>query len=210
MIRPQLLADSGYANAGSAPQWPFAEPETRAPVTEAVKDDLNRFLASVERRALRIAEFATGGRDEALDIVQDAMLQLATHYAHRPSPEWAPLFHRILDNKVLDWQRRQSVRRRLFGWSAPNDDDGEALAAIPDRAAPEAAEKLKQAQAMTVLRGALARLPRRQQQAFVLRIWEGLSVEDTARAMGCSDGSVKTHLSRALHSLRGQLDGVWP
>jgi RNA polymerase sigma-70 factor (ECF subfamily) len=185
--------------------------ENDAAVTTAVKEELNRFLADIERRALRIAEIATGSRDDALDIVQDAMVQLARHYAHRPAGEWQPLFHRILDNKILDWQRRQTVRRRLFGAATDTSgDDEDPLHLIPDLSQPDGAQQLKRTQAMAVLERALRNLPKRQRQAFVLRIWEGLSVEETAAVMGCGDGSVKTHLSRALHTLREQLQTVWP
>lgn len=206
---------AGYAGVQGLGAWPAVAPETRSTVTDnGVAEQLNGFLAGVERRALRVAEFATGSRDEALDIVQDAMLQLASRYSRRPSAEWPPLFHRILDNKIHDWQRRQSVRRRLFGWTRSSDDaDGgeeDALLRVADLDTPEVVQQLKQQEAMRVLRGAVGDLPRRQREAFLLRIWEGLSVDETAKLMGCSDGSVKTHLSRALHALRGELDGVWP
>jgi RNA polymerase sigma-70 factor (ECF subfamily) len=179
--------------------------------------ELDGFLASVERRALRMAEVATGSRDDALDIVQDAMMQLVRRYGSRPSSEWPPLFYRILDNRIHDWQRNQSLRRRLFGFGfagnperSQEDADHDALAQIADNHAPELPEQIKQQQAMRVLEAALRALPRRQREAFTLRLWEGLSVEDTATAMGCSDGSVKTHLSRALQALRAELEGVWP
>jgi RNA polymerase sigma-70 factor (ECF subfamily) len=174
--------------------------------------DLDAFLAGVERRAFRIAQVATRDRDEALDIVQDAMLQLARRYARRPAAEWPPLFHRILDNKIRDWQRRQSVRRRLFRMPAEDIDEAheDTLESLADPAQPEAVQRLGQQQALAVLDGAIRALPLRQRQAFVLRVWEGLSVEHAAAAMGCSDGSVKTHLSRALSALRARLDGVWP
>lgn len=210
MLESYATEPSRYPSARPAAGWPASPAENASPVSPAVQDELNRFLAGVERRALRVAEFATGGRDEALDVVQDAMLMLATRYADRPAAEWPPLFHRILENKITDWQRRQTVRRRLFGWSAPVDEDGDPLAELPDMTAPEFAEQLKQQQAMTKLKEGLAALPRRQREAFVLRVWDGLSVEETAAAMGCSDGSVKTHLSRALQALRARLEGTWP
>ena len=180
-----------------------------------VRDErsLEAFLASVERRAFRIAEMATHDRDEAVDIVQDAMMQLARSYGDRPAGEWPPLFHRILENKIRDWQRRQGVRRRLF-FQPPADSNEEEredpLAAIADPATGDLSEELKREQAMQQVSKSLQALPERQRQAFVLRIWEGLSVEETARVMGCSDGSVKTHLSRALAVLRRDLAGVWP
>lgn len=176
--------------------------------------DLDAFLAGVERRALRIAEIATRDRDEALDLVQDAMLQLVRRYGARPAAEWPPLFHRILGNRVLDWQRRQTLRRRLFFWRSdgPGDEDsaGDPIEQIADAAAVDAPEQLQRQQAMHRLEASLRKLPTRQRQAFELRIWEGLSVEDTAVAMGCSGGSVKTHLSRAMQLLRSELAGVWP
>ncbi len=173
---------------------------------------LDAFLASVERRALRIAQIATRDRDEALDLVQDAMLQLARRYATQPAAEWPPLFYRILENRIRDWQRRQTVKRRIFFWrdhDAESEDD-DPLEQVADPAQPDGAALLQRRQAMQCLEGALHKLPARQREAFELRIWEGLSVDETATAMGCSDGSVKTHLSRALHSLRAQLEGVWP
>lgn len=175
--------------------------------------DLDAFLASVERRAFRIAQIATRDTDEALDLVQDAMLKLARRYGTRPAEEWPPLFHRILENRIRDWQRRQTIRRRLFLAPAARVEADEPLPdpieQIPD-SGPGAPQRLAQAEAMAVLAPAIEALPARQRQAFILRVWDGLSVEDTASAMGCSDGSVKTHLSRALHALRTRLQGVWP
>ncbi len=162
--------------------------------------ELDGFLASVERRALRIAQIATRDRDEALDIVQDAMIQLARSYGARPASEWTPLFYRILNNKVLDWQRRGTVRRRVLFWQddKPDGDDFNPAELVADASQPNAQDLLQQQQAMQKLEKALRELPARQREAFTLRIWEGLSVEDSAKAMGCSDGSVKTHLFRAL------------
>lgn len=176
---------------------------------------LDAFLAGVERRAFRVAQVATGDRDEALDLVQDAMLQLARRYAARPEAEWPPLFYRILENRIRDWQRRQTLRRRLFWWqdraAADGDETEDALESLPDPSdRQDGLAQLQRRESMQVLERALRALPARQRQAFELRIWEGLSVEDTATAMGCSDGSVKTHLSRALHSLRARLEGVRP
>ncbi|MEK6806164.1 MAG: RNA polymerase sigma factor [Pseudomonadota bacterium] len=173
--------------------------------------ELDSFLASVERRAQRIAEIATRDRDEALDIVQDSMIQLAKKYAARPASEWTPLFYRILNNKVLDWQRRGTVRRRVLFWQddKADGDDFNPAELVADMSQPNAQDLLQQQQAMQKLEEALRALPARQRETFTLRIWEGLSVEDTAKAMGCSDGSVKTHLFRALATLREQLEGVW-
>ncbi len=191
--------------------WPVPDATKLAAVSAADQaGSLDTFLASVEKRAFRIAQIATRYRDEALYIVQYAMLQLATRYARRPPEEWTPLFYRILGNKVRDWQRHQSVRRRLLFWrESAGEDVEEAVEREPDRGA-HGAELLQRRQAMDVLEGALRDLPRRQREAFELRLWQGLSVEEAARAMGCSQGSVKTHLFRALQALRERLRGVWP
>lgn len=173
---------------------------------------MDRFLAEVERRALRIATYCTGDRDEALDIVQDAMLKLVRNYAGRPSAEWRPLFYRILANRITDQQRREAVRRRVIAWFVPaaEGDESDPIDALPDPRAQAPDELLARADAMTALEAALRQLPVRQQQAFLLRSLEGLDVAETATAMGCSEGSVKTHYSRAVHRLRATLGDHWP
>jgi len=168
---------------------------------------LNRFLAGVEKRAFRMAQLATGDVDEALDLVQEAMLTLARRYARRPEAEWAPLFHRILQNRIRDWYRRRKVRNGLMAWLRRDDPDA---AADPLENLPTAENRGPAAQADNLalhdrLARALSELPLRQQQTFLLRVWEGLDVKDTARAMGISSGSVKTHYSRAVHALREKL-----
>lgn len=173
---------------------------------------LDAFLASSQARAVRVAEIATRSRDDALDIVQDAMLHLARSYGRRPFEEWAPLFHRIVENKIRDWQRRQTVRNRVFFWRSTTlvDEEETSLESLaPDLSVPDATEQLMQAEAMQQLEIAIAALPDRQRQAFVLRVWDGLSTEEAAHVMGCSDGSVKTHLSRALSAIRAKLGSSW-
>ena len=182
--------------------------ETRALQKE---QQLNRFLAEVERRALRIAEIAVRDRDEALDLVQDAMIKLARKYADRPQDEWTPLFYRILQNGVRDWHRRQAVRNRVmvwFGRGSQDDDEYDAVASAPDPIGRTPDEELSNSEAMATLEVAVRGLPTRQREAFMLRTFEGLDVAATAIAMGCSQGSVKTHYSRAIHSLRETL-GEW-
>lgn len=174
--------------------------------------ELNRFFAEVERRALRIAEIGVRDRDEALDLVQDAMIKLARRYADRPKDEWPPLFYRILQNGVRDWHRRQNVRNRVMVWfgRAPAEDGGyDPVAAAPDPIGRTPDEELANAQAMDKLELAVAELPTRQREAFMLRTFEGLDVAGTATAMGVSAGSVKTHYSRAVHSLREKLGEHW-
>lgn len=172
---------------------------------------LNRFLAEVEKRALRIAEISIRDRDEALDLVQDAMIKLARNYANKPAEEWPPLFYRILQNRIRDWQRRQAVRGRVMVWFGRGNDDNDydPVAAAPDPAGRTPDENLESQEAMTSLEGALGALPGRQREAFMLRTFEGLDVAGTAAAMGCSEGSVKTHYSRAVHSLRETLGEHW-
>jgi RNA polymerase sigma-70 factor, ECF subfamily len=170
---------------------------------------LDGFLRGVERRALRMAELSTGSRDEALDLVQDAMLAFVRNYAAKPEADWAPLFHRVLDSRITDWHRRSQVRGRWLGswWPArADDDDTDPMAAAPDPREAGPLARLVDADAGQALDLALRQLPLRQRQAFLLRIWEGLDVADTAAAMRCSEGSVKTHLWRALNALRLALE----
>lgn len=176
---------------------------------------LDEFLAGVDRRAFRIAEFATGNREEALDLVQDAMMGLVKSYADRAPEDWPPLFHRILQSRIRDWYRRSRVRNRFRWW--PGSGSGEAgtersdpIQQAPDTGRPDTLQSVMQDDAVTRLQEVLQTLPVRQQQVFLLRIWEGLNVADTAFAMGCSEGSVKTHYSRALHRLRELLEEHWP
>jgi len=176
------------------------------------EQQLNQFLAGVERRALRFAEIAVRDRDEALDLVQDAMIKLARNYAGRPEEEWTPLFYRILQNGIRDWHRRQMVRNRVmvwFGRSSAPDDDYDPVAQAPDPMGRTPEEQIEARQAMQTLEDAVAELPARQREAFMLRTFEGLDVAGTAVAMGCSAGSVKTHYSRAVHTLREVLGEHW-
>jgi RNA polymerase sigma-70 factor (ECF subfamily) len=176
---------------------------------------LDRFLRDVEKRAFRIAEIAVRDREDALDIVQDAMLQLARVYGRRPSEEWRPLFYRILQNRIHDCQRRRRTRSRVIAWwtGGTRDADGEEAAPDPVESAigddPGPRVRLENAEAMAALEAALRELPERQQQAFLLRHLEGLDVAATAASMGCSEGSVKTHLFRAVHALRTRLGEHW-
>jgi RNA polymerase sigma-70 factor (ECF subfamily) len=176
------------------------------------EQNLNRFLAQVEKRALRIAEISVRDRDEALDLVQDAMIRLARKYADRGIDEWTPLFYRILQNGVRDWHRRQAVRNRVmvwFGRGKNSDQDVDVIALAPDPGGRTPDEQLQVSEAMQSLEQAVRELPARQREAFMLRTFEGLDVRGTAAAMGCSEGSVKTHYSRAVHSLRDTLGEHW-
>jgi RNA polymerase sigma-70 factor (ECF subfamily) len=192
--------------------WDGPAPALKESVLEYTRE-LEKFLSEIERRAFRMAQVALRDPDDALDVVQDAMLKLARNYASRPSAEWRPLFYRILENGIRDLQRRRSVRKRVMAWlpGVKEDPDNEAqdpLENVAD-AAPAIPEALMQGQAMEQLEVSLRALPARQREAFMLRNFEGLDVAGTAAAMGCSQGSVKTHYSRAVHTLREQLGEVW-
>jgi len=155
---------------------------------------LEIFLAEVEKRAYRMAVIATGSREDALDIVQESMFKLATVYHEKASSEWAPLFYRILQSKIRDWYRRNKVKNkflRLF-LVKQNEDGQDEVETIADPGNNQPDQVLKRSRAMSELDSALGQLPLRQQQALLLRLWEGLDVQQTADAMGCSSGSVKT------------------
>ncbi len=188
------------------------EAESKGARTLQNERQLNQFLGEVERRALRIAEIGVRDRDEAMDLVQDAMIKLVRSYADRGTDEWAPLFYRILQNGIRDWHRRQFVRNRVMVWfrrPPTNDNDYDVVAAAPDLAGRSPEEELQNDEAMRSLEAAVHELPTRQREAFMLRTFEGLDVAGTAAAMGCSQGSVKTHYFRAVHTLREQLQEHW-
>lgn len=176
---------------------------------------MNGFLRDVERRALRIAEMSVGNRDDAMEIVQDSMMGLVRRYADRPSGEWKPLFYRIMQSRINDFHRRRVVRMRVMAMLPRNPPEQGGVIADPmenatrgERENPlREMERDAETRAMVA---AIERLPNRQKQTFMLRAWEGLSVAETAKAMGCSQGSVKTHYSRALKNLQLQLEDVKP
>lgn len=186
------------------------ELETRSSSGNA-RSALDEFFASVERRALRMAELATRDRDEALDVVQDAMIALVKNYADRPEAEWPPLFHRILQSRIRDWGRRSSLRARFRAWLGRDDeeDGADPIAEVADPDGRGPAERVIDGAAGRAIEAAVSGLPLRQQQAFLLRAWEGLDVAETAAAMSCSEGSVKTHYFRAVRALRAKLGEEW-
>ena len=172
---------------------------------------LDRFLREIEARAFRIVRVTVRDRDDALDIIQDAMLKLATKYADRPADEWPPLFYRILTNRVRDWHRRTAVRTRVLSFFGGQEDNApDPIVSAPGPREDDPAELLVGQEAAEALESALRELPERQRQAFMLRNFEQLDVRQTAQVMGCSDGSVKTHYSRALARLRETLGEQWP
>lgn len=149
-----------------------------------------------------MAFIATGNPDEALDIVQDAMLTLVKRYAQRDQQEWGPLFTRIVQNRIRDWYRREKVRTKWRAWISKDEDEHQFIENLPDSGGNDPLRQIANANITKEVEQGLRALPLRQQQVFLLRAWEGLDVNETARALGISDGSVKTHYSRAVHRLR--------
>jgi RNA polymerase sigma-70 factor, ECF subfamily len=182
----------------------------------ATYQEISAFLAEVERRAFKQAMFAVRDEDVALDVVQDAMLKLTEKYSDKPIAELPMLFQRILQNSIHDHFRRQKVRSTwttllsAFGQKDEKDDDFDPLETLAAKSvsnvAADPAAQLEQVQVMAVIEQAIARLPARQREAFLLRYWEELDVAETAAAMGCTEGSVKTHCSRAVHALAAMLE----
>jgi RNA polymerase sigma-70 factor (ECF subfamily) len=171
---------------------------------------MDSFLQSVERQAYRIALVSVGQHEDALDIVQEAMLRFVEKYSTKPKASWRPLFYKILYNQIKSLQRKRSVQNKWFSWLRPVKDNEDPVESRPGRPSmePEHAARVKSAYA--VLEETLGELSLRQQQAFLLRGWEEMSVAETAIAMQCSEGSVKTHYFRALEFLRKRLGDHWP
>jgi RNA polymerase sigma-70 factor (ECF subfamily) len=176
----------------------------------ATRKEMSDFLASVERRAFKQSVYAVHEEEAALDIVQDAMLRLAEKYATRPPEELPLLFQRILQNAIRDHFRRQKVRSTWttllsnlgMGGDGDEVDPLETMEIAGDPSVPTSpADQLEQVQVMAAIEDAVQSLPQRQREAFMLRYWEELDVSETAKVMGCSEGSVKTHCSRATHAL---------
>jgi RNA polymerase sigma-70 factor (ECF subfamily) len=179
----------------------------------ASSQELSDFLRGVERRAFKQTVYAVRDDHAALDIVQDAMLKLAEKYADKPLTEYPMLFQRILQNTMRDYWRRQKVRNlwttllSSFGAGQEGEDDHDPLDTIDvEDEGSNPAIQLERSQTMRIIEKALEKLPARQREAFVLRYWEDMDVAETAEIMGCSQGSVKTHCSRAVHTLAALLE----
>lgn len=173
---------------------------------------MEEFLKDIEKRAFQMAKMSTSRQEDALDIVQEAMFKMVEKYAFKPVQEWKPLFYRILNNKITDHYRRQAVQNKIFIWKSldneQNDDYFQPdLTNQVERGSEEPHEILMRQRRIDRLAEGVKKLASRQREAFLLRSWEGLSTRETAHSMGCTEGSVKTHYSRALEKLREQLDG---
>ena len=179
----------------------------------ASSQELSDFLRDVERRAFKQTVYAVRDEHAALDIVQDSMLKLAEKYADKPAAEYPMLFQRILQNTMRDFWRRQKVRNMWttllssFGAGQDGEEDHDPLDTIDveDESVNPMAQ-LEQSQTMKIIEKAIEKLPTRQREAFILRYWEDMDVAETAEVMGCSQGSVKTHCSRAVHTLAAILE----
>jgi len=181
----------------------------------ATRQELSEFLTQVERRAFKQTAYAVRDEHAALDIVQDAMMKLAEKYATRPASEFPMLFQRILQNTMRDFWRRQKVRNiwtsllssfSVMGEDGEDSDPLEILTSSDHDLSDEPEAQLEQRQTMALIEDALTKLPGRQREAFVMRYWEDMDVAETALAMGCSQGSVKTHCSRAVRTLAATLE----
>ena len=189
-------------DVSALPELEAAPAASAADVAARVPASLDEFLAGIGTRAFRFAELGLRQREDALDVVQDAMIRMLA-YRERPSAEWTPLFWSILRSRIVDAQRRRMFRLR---WLVPEPahDDGSAIDWADDGPDPSRTHDGREAYGR--LADALGTLPRRQREAFSLRVLEELDVATTARAMGCSEGAVKTHLSRARDALKKHLD----
>lgn len=181
----------------------------------ATDKELSDFLENAERRAFRHAVYAVRKDEAALDIVQDAMIKLAEKYGDKPVAQLPMLFQRILKNTILDFFRREKVRNTwvtLFSAMRGNTEEGEDFdplehhgAAGDSPASESSADRIERMQVLNLIDGEVQKLPARQREAFLMRYWEDMDITETAIAMGCSEGSVKAHCSRATHSLATSL-----
>jgi RNA polymerase sigma-70 factor, ECF subfamily len=176
----------------------------------ATEQELSDFLKNVEKRAFKRSVYHVRDEEAALDIVQDSMMKLAQHYGDKPIAELPMLFQRILSNTTLDWFRRRKTRNALFSnmsdfESAGDDGDFDLLETLETHGNSEGTESAQdateRAQILREIEIEIKELPGRQREAFLMRYWEEMDVAETAAAMGCSEGSVKTHCSRAVHAL---------
>jgi len=194
-----------------AADFPYYNKDKDPPL--ASRNQLSDFLAGVERRAFKQALYAVRNEESALDIVQDAMMKLAEKYGDRPAEEFPMLFQRILQNTIRDFYRRSKVRSlwtTLFSALTPDgDEDSDPLETIEvedlSQTGANPQKQLEQSQVLALIEKEIEKLPPRQREAFLMRYWEDMDIAETALAMGCSEGSVKTHCSRATHALASAL-----
>lgn len=196
-IEPSLILDRTITN--------------KRTLDQSVHATMDSFLASVEKQAFVIARTACGDEQTALDIVQDSMLALVKNYSNKSAADWPPLFFKILNNKITDQHRKRGFGR-LTQWFGKQQDDESPVEAVDQIAGDEFSpdDLADSGDLQIVMQNAMENLTLRQQQALTLRLWQGLSVKETATAMGVSEGSVKTHLSRAVQEMRYHLQEYKP
>ena len=209
IIHEFVCGPLSQVRAIAPPQSPLPRPTATSRL--ATEQELSDFLKSVEKRAFKRSLYHVRDEEAALDIVQDSMMKLAEHYGDKPPAELPMLFQRILSNCTLDWFRRQKTRRALFSnlsdFESDDDDAGDfdllgSFNGDLDTRETESAEDVtRRTQVFHQIEAEIAALPTRQREAFLLRYWEEMDVSETAAAMGCSEGSVKTHCSRAIQAL---------
>jgi RNA polymerase sigma-70 factor (ECF subfamily) len=201
----------GIHPAAPHPLWGILQQKDDSPPRMATEKELSSFLEAVERKAFKQAVYAVRKDEAALDIVQDAMIKLAEKYGDKPAAELPMLFQRILQNTIHDYFRREKVRNgwiSLFSGLGNDPDDSENFDLLETyeaeegtEAAESSADKVEREQVLAVIDEEIQKLPARQREAFLMRYWQDMDVAETAAAMGCSEGSVKTHCSRATHAL---------
>jgi RNA polymerase sigma-70 factor (ECF subfamily) len=217
-LQPAIMALTGLAyrktGVSSSSSGAIIAPELTVPHAVASEKELSDFLQSVEKRAFKRSLYHVRDEEAALDIVQDSMMKLAEHYGDKPADELPMLFQRILSNTTLDWFRRQKTRKALFSnfsdfESGSDDGEFDLLESLSSSAnnptAQSAEEHFASVANVHEIEEEIQNLPARQREAFLLRYWEDLDVAETATAMGCSEGSVKTHCSRAIQALHKAL-----
>ncbi len=173
-----------------------------------MNDELDQFFSNNERRAYRMAQLATNNSDDAIDIVQEAMISLVKNYRNRPQHEWPALFHRILQRHITNWYRRQKIHKTFFHWfnSHYNEEESDVIGHYADPVNRSPDHIVSTNQSLEQLQLILFDLPMRQRQVFLLRCLEGLDTKQTAKAMACSEGIVKTHYHRSLQFIRSKME----
>jgi len=209
-IQNAIIQRKSAVGTGPQPQTRQLNPPYPWFTLLATEQELSEFLKSVEKRAFKRSVYHVRNEESALDIVQDSMMKLAEHYGHKPADELPMLFQRILSNCTLDWFRRQKTRNALFSnlsdfESASEDGDFDLLETLDSSRNSDQVESAEssteRSQIFREIELEIQELPARQREAFLMRYWEELDVAETAAAMGCSEGSVKTHCSRAVQAL---------
>lgn len=166
-------------------------------------EQLNQFFILHEKKAYVIAFMSLKNQDDALDVVQDVMIKFVVKYKLKNQTDWTSLFYRMIQNRITDFHRQNTQKRKYFGVFSHDTEDN-IVEQVADENHVSALKQIDNNMKIENLQQSLTTLPKRQLQAFICRIWEGLSVAQTAQSMKCSQGSVKTHLFRALNQIRTQ------